>query len=114
MVVVTLAELAVSSVESLRAKLTELPVWHAIDLIVFVTMLGLGLNFLGHHDTEYGHLPLLAAIGVGMARCLPRIPATSRLPARSELDLDTTSSSSDSHARLAHAGCRAPGVGNPA
>ena len=30
-------------------------------------MLALGLNFLGHHDTEYGHIPLLAAAGVGLA-----------------------------------------------
>ncbi len=28
-------------------------------------MLALGLNFLGHHDTEYGHIPLLAAPGAG-------------------------------------------------
>ena len=29
-------------------------------------MLALGLNFLGHHDTEYGHIPLLAALGAGV------------------------------------------------
>ena len=29
-------------------------------------MLALGLNFLAHHDTEYGHIPLLAAAGSGL------------------------------------------------
>ena len=72
MVVATLVELAVSSVEFLRAKLMVRPVWNAFDAIVFVSMLGLGVNFLGHHDTEYGHLPLLAAIGVGVAFALTR------------------------------------------
>jgi hypothetical protein len=67
MVVVTLAELTVSSVEAVRARLTARPVWRAVDAVAFLGMLGLGLNFLGHHDTEYGHLPLLAAIGVGAA-----------------------------------------------
>ncbi len=81
MVVVTLAELAASSVEFLRAKLTVLPVWNAVDAIVFVTMLGLGLNFLGHHDTKYGHLPLLAAIGVGLAFALPGILRPLKRPA---------------------------------
>ncbi len=70
MVVVTLAELAVSSVEFLRAKIKVPPGWNAFDAIVFVSMLGLGVNFLGHHDTKYGHLPLLAAISVGVALAL--------------------------------------------
>jgi hypothetical protein len=67
MVVLTLTELAVSAVESVRSRLTARAVWQAVDAVVFMGMLGQGVNFLGHHDTEYGHLPLLAAIGVGVA-----------------------------------------------
>jgi hypothetical protein len=73
MVVVTLAELAASVVEAARSRLTPVSAWQAVDAVVFVVMLGVGLNFLGHHDTEYGHLPLLAAIGVGVASGLPGI-----------------------------------------
>ncbi len=71
MVVVTLTELAVSAVEVIRSRLTAAPSWQALDAVVFCGMLGLGLNFLGHHDTEYGHLPLLAAIVIGLASGLP-------------------------------------------
>ena len=31
-----------------------------------LAMLALGLNFLGHHDTEYGHIPLAGGAGVGL------------------------------------------------
>jgi hypothetical protein len=73
MVVVTLSELAVSLAEAVRSRLTTRTAWQAIDAGVFAGMLALGLNFLGHHDTEYGHLPLLAAIGVGSLAGLPGI-----------------------------------------
>jgi hypothetical protein len=72
MVVVTLAELAVSPVEAVRARLTARSAWQAVDAAVFFAMLGLGLNFLGHHDTAFGHIPLLAAIGAGAAAGLWR------------------------------------------
>ena len=29
-------------------------------------MLALGVNFLMHHDTEYGHIPLMVALGLGL------------------------------------------------
>ena len=29
-------------------------------------MIALGMNFLGHHDTEFGHIPLLAALAFGL------------------------------------------------
>jgi hypothetical protein len=66
MVVVTVAELAASAAETIRARLTARPLGRVFDGAVLLSALALGLNFLGHHDTEYGHLPLLAAIGVGV------------------------------------------------
>ena len=63
MVVVTLAELAVSAA---RGR-TESP-WLGRSRLAVArrgrpasAMLALGLNFLAHHDTEYGHIPLLAS-----------------------------------------------------
>jgi Domain of unknown function (DUF6798) len=82
MVMVTLAELAVSSAEALRAKLTAQPVWKTVDAIAFLIVLCLALNFLGHHDTEYGHLPLLAAIGVGVAVAFAKFRRSPEAPAR--------------------------------
>jgi hypothetical protein len=83
MVVVTVAELAVSPVEVVRARLTTRSVWQAVDAVVFFVMLALGLNFLGHHDTEYGHIPLLAAIGVGAAAGLRGARRSSTRPFKS-------------------------------
>jgi hypothetical protein len=81
MVVVTLSELAVSLAEAVRSRLTARAAWQAIDAVVFAGMLALGLNFLGHHDTEYGHLPLLAAIGIGLLAGLPGILRAATDPA---------------------------------
>ncbi len=67
MVVVTLTELAVSAAQAVRTRLTLPAAWQAVDVVVFFGMLGLGWNFLGHHDTEFGHIPLLSAIGAGLA-----------------------------------------------
>ena len=80
MVVVTLAELAVSAAEALRSRLATHQFARVFDVAVHVGALALGLNFLGHHDTEYGHLPLLAAIGTG---ALAGIPSFLRSPWRS-------------------------------
>ena len=46
------------------------------DATAYFCMLALGLNFLGHHDTEYGHIPLLAAIGAGVLVGVARMLAT--------------------------------------
>jgi hypothetical protein len=73
MVVVTAAELAVSAAEAVRALLTTHPLGRAFDYVVFFGALALGLNFLGHHDTEYGHVPLLAAIGTGVLAGIPLV-----------------------------------------
>jgi hypothetical protein len=67
MVVTTLAEVAVSFTAAVRVRLAGAARWQAIDVVVTFGMLALGLNFLGHHDTEYGHIPLLIAVGAGLS-----------------------------------------------
>jgi len=66
LVVVTLAELAVSATQEIRACLFPSESWRFVDAAVLFGMLALGLNFLAHHDTEYGHIPLLAASASGL------------------------------------------------
>jgi hypothetical protein len=65
LVVVTAAELAVSATEIARSRLLEGPSWRMLDAAVWFGMLALGLNFLAHHDTEYGHIPLLGLLAAG-------------------------------------------------
>jgi len=65
LVVVTLSELAVSIALAIRTRIPWFKSWNFVDGGVLLVMLALGLNFLGHHDTEYGHIPLLSALGVG-------------------------------------------------
>ncbi len=66
LVVVTLAELAVSAIGAIRACLSLAQTWESADAAVFLVMLALGFHFLAHHDTEYGHIPLLTACGAGL------------------------------------------------
>ncbi len=66
LVMVCRAELAVSAAEAMRARLPWCASWRFIDSLVLLAMFALGLNFLGHHDTEYGHIPLLAALALGL------------------------------------------------
>jgi hypothetical protein len=66
LVVVCLAELAVSLAEAIRTRVPWCAGWRFVDLLVLLAMLALGLNFLGHHDTEYGHIPLVAALAFGL------------------------------------------------
>jgi hypothetical protein len=66
LVVVTLAELAVTAAGALRAVAPRFRGDRFIEPAAVAVMLGLGINFLAHHDTEYGHIPLLAAIGAGV------------------------------------------------
>jgi hypothetical protein len=66
LVVVTAAEVAITAVASVRLRLAGRAwprVWEGAVLWV---VLAVGLNFLGHHDTESGHLPLLLALGIGL------------------------------------------------
>ena len=68
LVVVTLAELAVSAAEAIRTSLALGAIAGGSSTRPSCSaMLALGLNFLAHHDTEYGHIPLLAALGAGLA-----------------------------------------------
>jgi hypothetical protein len=66
LVVICLAELAVSAAEAIRARLPWCAGWRFVDSLVLMAMLALCLNFLGHHDTEYGHIPLLASLAFGL------------------------------------------------
>jgi hypothetical protein len=66
LVVVALAELAVSIAEATRSRIAGVDSLRFIDGAVWLVMLAVGLNFLGHHDTEYGHFSLLWALGAGL------------------------------------------------
>jgi hypothetical protein len=66
LVVVTLVELSVAATGLMRALCPWFRNCRIIDFLAFATMLALGTNFLMHHDTEYGHIPLLAAVGLGL------------------------------------------------
>ena len=67
LVVVSLAELAVSAAEFAKTRSPWMRNWWIVEPLVYLTMLALGLNFLGHHDTEYGNRTLLAALAFGLA-----------------------------------------------
>jgi hypothetical protein len=66
MVVVTIAGIGVSLARAARVRLVRHARWQAIDLAVYAGLLALGINFLGHHDTESGHVPLLMAVVLGI------------------------------------------------
>ncbi len=66
MVVVTLAEIAVSAVSAGRTRMAPQARWRSIDSVVYFGSLAWGLNFLAHHDTEYGHIPLLVSVALGL------------------------------------------------
>jgi hypothetical protein len=86
LVVVTLSELAVSATQAVRTRLFPMDSWRQVDTAVLFGMLASGLNFLGHHDTEYGHIPLLAACVSGALFGLldrwPRLVASTGWPVR--------------------------------
>ncbi len=58
LVVVTLAELAVSAAAAIGGR-------KVLPAVVYAGMIGLAIHFLGHHDTEYGHRLLIVALVVG-------------------------------------------------
>jgi hypothetical protein len=66
LVMVTVAELCVSVTGGLRSRIKLIGTRTWLDAVAYFLALAYGLNFLGHHDTEYGHIPLLASIGVGL------------------------------------------------
>ncbi len=58
-----------------------------IKATVFVGAIGWGLNFLGHHDTESGHIPLLAALGLGLAIAMGSRWRSRRRPGRAQVKM---------------------------
>jgi hypothetical protein len=66
LVVVTRAEVVLFAVTLIRTRWPGCAPWRLVEPLVLMVMLALGLNFLGHHDTEYGHIPLISAVGVGV------------------------------------------------
>jgi hypothetical protein len=66
LVVVALAELAVSATELIRPRLPRSAKVRFIEPLVLLTMLAFGLNFLGHHDTEFGNRTLAATLAGGL------------------------------------------------
>jgi hypothetical protein len=66
LVVVTLAELAVSATQAIRLRLLTGESGRVVDAAVLFVMLALGLNFLARHDTEYGNRSLVMACGLGL------------------------------------------------
>ncbi len=82
LVVATVAELAVSATASVRRLVGDALVPRVAPALVYLAVIALGLNFLAHHDTESGHLPLLIALGAGMVTSRNRMGAlASRLRA---------------------------------
>ena len=71
LVVTTLAELVASAIDSLRRRLPLAPVVTMMPWLAYLVTIGLGLNFLGHHDTEYGHVPLVIAVALGIGTGIP-------------------------------------------
>jgi hypothetical protein len=65
LVVASFAELAVSALEMLRGSAARRVIPRGVPVIAYLGTIAYGLNFLGHHDTESGHIPLLIALGVG-------------------------------------------------
>jgi hypothetical protein len=69
LVVVTIAEIGVAVCETLadrplKGRFAFVP---HLEKAVYAALLAFGLVFLSRHDTESGHWPLLAVLGVGLA-----------------------------------------------
>lgn len=62
LVVATAAELAVSAAGAIGGRRFS----HSAAILVYGATIVAGLNFLAHHDTESGHIPLLAALTLGV------------------------------------------------
>jgi hypothetical protein len=53
-------------VAALRMRIACTSSRGSLDALAYFAALAYGLNFLGHHDTEYGHIPLMASVCVGL------------------------------------------------
>jgi hypothetical protein len=67
LVVAATAELTVSTAQEVRRAAGRTCVPRLVPFLVFGGTLLAGWNFLAHHDTESGHVPLLVAVAVGIA-----------------------------------------------
>jgi hypothetical protein len=65
LVVASAAELAVSAIEMMRKTVGRRVIPRGAAVLTYFGSIAYGLNFLAHHDTESGHIPLLVALGVG-------------------------------------------------
>jgi hypothetical protein len=65
-VVAASAEVAVSTLETIRGRFPRSAIPKAVLVLVYGLVLIRGLDFLAHHDTESGHLSLMVAVGVGL------------------------------------------------
>jgi hypothetical protein len=65
LVVASAAELAVSAIEIMQRTGVRRVIPRGARLFTYFGAIAYGLNFLAHHDTESGHVPLLVALGVG-------------------------------------------------
>ncbi len=63
-VMVTLAEIAVVICQGVQTRLGSQRFAQVVDWVVYSGALALGLNFLAHHDTEYGNRTLLVTLGL--------------------------------------------------
>jgi hypothetical protein len=66
LVVAATGELTVSAIETLRLRFPRLSIPQTAPAAAFGLVIARGLHFLGHHDTESGHIPLLIALGIGL------------------------------------------------
>jgi hypothetical protein len=67
LVVATIAELSVSVIEAIPNRMVHSLISRGAATLTFITAIALGLNFLAHHDTESGHIPLLVALAVSLS-----------------------------------------------
>ncbi len=66
LVVAASGELAVSTIEAIRRSSGDRWIPRIAPSVAFGAVIAYGLNFLGHHDTDSGHVPLLIALGLGV------------------------------------------------
>ncbi len=65
LVVASAAELAVSVIEMMQRTVARRAIPKGAPVLTYFGAIAYGLNFLAHHDTESGHVPLLVALCVG-------------------------------------------------
>lgn len=67
LVVATVAETSVSAVEAISRVVGHPVLSRVAPILIGALMIAMGGNFLAHHDTESGHIPLMIALAAGIA-----------------------------------------------